>query len=388
MSQTKKIYLDNGATSFPKPQVVIDRVTEVLAIIGGNPGHSSHSMAMEASRVIFETRESIARVINAPDSSRIIFTKNATEAINIAIKGVVSDGDHVITTAFEHNSVAKTLNYLKKEKNITVTKLKGIKTGYITAKEVEDAITTETKLVEIVHGSNVLGTIQPIKEIAEVCRKHGVLFMTDASQTIGAVPFDIQDIGADIVASTGHKALLGPQGTGFLYLREGIEPATFIHGGTGDLHDEQETPDRFEAGTMNTPSIGGLGAGCEYVMKFGIDKIRNHETNLSNKIIEGLKAIEGISIIGPHNGEDRVSLVTFNISLTGKPGTTMDPAEVGVILDEDFNIMVRSGEHCAPDAHKTACTYPEGAVRVAPGIFTTEKEIDIFLDAIKKITDK
>ncbi len=382
MSQTKKIYLDNAATSFPKPKEVIDRVNEVLASIGGNPGHSSHSMAVEASRVIFEARESIARVINAPDSSRIVFTKNATEAINVALKGILTSGDHVITSSFEHNSVAKTLNYLKSERGIKVTKLKCTdKYHCISPKTVEEAITPNTKLVEIVHGSNVLGTIQPIKEIAEVCRSRNVLFMTDASQTIGALPFDVQDIGADIVACTGHKALLGPQGTGFLYLKESIEPATFIHGGTGDLNDEVETPDRFEGGTMNTPGIGGLGAGCEYVMEFGIDKIRKHESGLANKIIKGHKEIEGVTILGPHNGEDRVSLVTFNIK--GR-----DPAQVGVILDEEFNLMVRTGEHCSPDAHRTACTYPEGAVRVASGIFTTEEEIDIFLDAVDKIAAK
>lgn len=206
MTKKKTIYMDNAATSFPKPESVCKRVNEVLTSIGGNPGHSSHSMAVEASRVIFEARESIARVMNAPDSSRIIFTKNATEAINVALKGILTSGDHVITSSFEHNSVAKTLVYLESEKGIKVTKLKCTdKYHCISPKSVEDAITPKTKLVEIVHGSNVLGTIQPIKEIAEVCRSRNVLFMTDASQTIGAVPFDVQDIGADIVACTGHK---------------------------------------------------------------------------------------------------------------------------------------------------------------------------------------
>lgn len=379
MNSKQKIYLDNGATSFPKPATVLDRVTEIMTHIGGNPGRSSHSMAIEASRVIFEARETVARVINATDSSRIVFTKNATEAINVALKGLLNSGDHVITTSFEHNSVSKTLASLERDRGVKVTKLQGSRSDYITAQEIEKAITPQTKLVTIVHGSNVFGTIQPIKEISEVCRSRNILFMTDASQTIGAVPFDVAEI--DIVACTGHKSLLGPQGTGFLYLKKGIEPATFIHGGTGDIKNELETPDRFESGTLNTPAIGGLGAGCEFVLKMGIENIRKHETGLINKIIKGLSDIEGVEILGPLNADERVSLVSFNIK-------GVDPEEIGQVLDQEYNIMTRAGEHCSPDAHKTACTFPGGAVRVAPGIFTTEDEIEIFLNAVKEITKK
>jgi len=378
----KTIYLDNGATSFPKPEEVYKAVDKTLRTVGGSPGRSSHTMAIEASRIIFETRESLARLLNIPDATRIIFTKNSTEAINTALKGLLRKGDHVVTSSFEHNAVAKTLAYLEKEHNIKVTKVKAKRTDYITAKEISDAITTETKLVTVMHASNVLGTIQPIKEIAKVCHDKNVLFMADCAQTIGSLPFDAQDIDADIVAGTGHKALLGPQGVGFLYLKEGIEPTQLIHGGTGfsSLDDDTVTPDRFESGTMNTPGIAGLGAGIQFILNKGIENIRAHEVKLIHKILEGISNIDGVTILGSNKAEERTSLVSFTMK-------DKDPAEIGKLLDRGHyaNIMVRTGEHCSPDAHKLIGTYPAGAVRVSPGIFTTEEEIDIFIKVIKEI---
>ncbi|MCK4738637.1 MAG: aminotransferase class V-fold PLP-dependent enzyme [Deltaproteobacteria bacterium] len=374
----KSIYLDNGATSFPKPDCVTEAVVEVLTKKGGNPGRGSHRLSLEASRVVFNARESLAKLLNISDSSRIAFTKNATEAINIALKGLLKEGDHVITSAFEHNSVAKTLFRLE-EQGVDITKIKGSeRADLITVKDVEAAITDKTKLVTIVHASNVFGTIQPIAEIAKFCRSKNIIFMTDAAQTVGAVPVDIKELDPDILVGTGHKSLFGPQGTGFIYLRRGIEPWPLVDGGTGELEDVLEVPERLESGTMNTPGIGGLGAGVDFVITEGIEKIRTREVALLKRLICGVQGIEGTTILGSTKAEERVSILCFTLK-----GIT--PTEVGLILDRDYSIMIRCGTHCAPEAHATANTHPLGAIRVCPGYFTTEGEVDLFLKAIREI---
>ncbi len=371
------IYLDNAATSYPKPECVHTRVDEVLRKIGGNPGRGSHRMALEAGRVIFSTREALARLLNVPDASRLVFTKNATEAVNIALKGLLRRGDHVVTTSFEHNSVAKTLRRLERE-GVSVTRVRGRRPDLVEACEIEEALTDSTRLVAVVHASNVFGTIQPVAEIAEVLRKRGVLLMVDGAQTVGALEVDLGSLGADVFVGTGHKALFGPQGTGFLYLAEGVEPEPLVDGGTGELDDLLEIPDRLEAGTMNTPGIGGLGAGVGFVLDEGVARIREHEVRLVRRIMDGLAGIGGISILGTPEPDERASLVTFNID-------SIAPEEVGTRLDRDFAVMVRSGAHCAPSAHRMAGTYPKGAVRVSPGYFNTEDDIEAFLQAVASI---
>jgi cysteine desulfurase family protein len=371
----KMIYLDNAATTYPKPETVYKRVDEILRTVGGNPGRSSHRMALEAGRVIFSARESLGRLLGVPDASRIAFTKNATEAVNVALKGLIKPGDHVVTTSFEHNSVARTLYGLEKQ-GVAITKLKGKRADLIGPRDVEDELTTETKMVCMVHASNVFGTLQPVDEISEVCRKRGVLLMLDGAQTVGAVAFDVN---ADIIAGTGHKALFGPQGTGFIYLREGIEPPPLVDGGTGELTDILEIPDRLETGTINTPGIGGLGEGVGFVLDEGVEKIRAREVGLLSLLIEGLKEISGVNILGTLDPAQRVGLVSFTLD-------GLNPEETGVRLDREFSIMVRSGTHCAPDAHVAAGTHPDGAIRVSPGYFNTQEEIEQFLGAIKTIT--
>lgn len=371
------IYLDNAATSFPKPEAVYLKIDEVLRRISGNPGRASHRMAVEASRVIFNAREAAAKLINSRDSSRVVFTKNATEAVNIALKGLLRTGDHAITSSFEHNSVVKTFWALEKT-GVSVTKVRPDRLGFLNPEEVRKAIRQETKIVCIAHASNVFGTIQPIKEIAAVCKKAGVIFMADGAQTVGAMEVDVEAMGIDILAATGHKAMFGPQGTGFLYLRKGIEPEALINGGTGEAEAVLEIPERLESGTMNTPGVGGLSAGIEFLLKEGVDNIRRREEKLLERLLSGLGEIKNIKIIGPLEASKRAALIAFNIE-------GMPPAEAGKRLDDGYGIMVRTGAHCAPDAHREAGTHPDGAVRVSPGYFTTDEEIEIFLKAIKEI---
>lgn len=371
------IYLDNAATSFPKPERVYRRIDEVLRTIGGNPGRSSHTMAIEAARVVFNARESVASFIGSADSSRVAFTKNATEAINIAVKGLLVPGDHVVTTAFEHNSVVKSLARVERA-GVEVTKVVPDSEGFLRPEDIEAALCKNTKMVCISHASNVFGALQPLPEIGRLCRSRKVLFMVDGAQTIGAVPFDLASSCVDILAATGHKALFGPQGTGFLYLAEGIEADPLVDGGTGEAGSPLEMPERLESGTMNTPGIGGLGEGVRFLMEETVEKVREKEEGLVRALLEGLGSIRGVRIIGPVDAYRRASLVSFNID-----GIT--PGEVGLRLDESYGIMIRCGTHCAPDAHRLAKTFPDGAARVSPGYFNALSEIEEFLRAVAAI---
>lgn len=371
------IYLDNAATSFPKPEEVYKRADWVLRNIGGNPGRASHRMALEASRVIFEAREGLATLLGVSDAARIAFTKNATEAINTALKGLIKPGDHIVTTAFEHNSVARTIRRLEKE-GVIVTRVSGATPGIVTATEIGAAITKETKIVCVTHASNVFGAIVPVADIGRLCAEKGVLFMIDAAQTAGAMPMNIDEMAVDIVAGTGHKALFGLQGTGFLYLREGVEPEALVDGGTGEIDSDLEIPDRLESGTMNMPGIGGLGAGVEFLLETGVDKVRAHERALIENILEGLGKIKGVTIIGPEGAEGRVSLVSFTMA-------GIDALSAGTLLDTEHEMMVRTGTHCAPDAHRVAGTFPDGTIRVSPGFFNTLGEIEGFIKAVETI---
>ncbi|MBI5453030.1 MAG: aminotransferase class V-fold PLP-dependent enzyme [Deltaproteobacteria bacterium] len=371
------IYLDNAATSYPKPESVYKRIDHILRKISGNPGRASHRMAIEASRVVFAAREAAGKLINIPDSSRIAFTKNATEAINMALKGLLKPGEHVVTTSFEHNSVVKTLGRLSRD-GVKVTKVRPDRDGFVGADSIASAITRETRMVCLSHASNVFGALQDIERIGALCREKSVIFMVDGAQTVGALPIDASAMNIDILAATGHKALFGPQGTGFLYVKEGIEPEPLVNGGTGELEVDLEMPERLESGTMNTPGIGGLGAGIEFLLKEDVSKVREREETLVAGILEGLKTLKKVRLIGTPEASKRAALVAFNIE--GRK-----PAEVGVALDERHAIMVRTGAHCAPEAHREAGTHPDGAIRVSPGYFTSDNDIEEFLRAIRAI---
>ncbi len=371
------IYLDNAATSYPKHESVSRKMEEVMRYIGGSPGRGSHKMALSANRIVFGARESIARLLNIKDSSRIVFTKNATEAINLALKGLLKAGDHVITTNIEHNSVTRTLSRLE-DAGVKVTTIPAEDNGNVDIKKIENAMRADTKLVCVTHASNVFGTIIPVSELGDLCSQKCILLMVDAAQTLGSVPMDIELMNIDILAATGHKALLGPQGTGFLYIKEGIEPLPLIDGGTGEDENMEEMPESLESGTLNTPSIGGLMAGVEFILREDVRKIRAYEKGLISHLLSELTKIDVVNILRKHSAKERASLVSFNIE--GR-----EPGEISYILDERFSIMTRSGLHCAPLAHKAAGTYPGGAIRVSPGYLNTPNDIEEFIKAIKEI---
>jgi cysteine desulfurase family protein len=380
--KNKIIYFDNAASSWPKPESVYKAMDDFMRNIGGNPGRSGHRLSIEAARIIFEARESLAELFGVKDSSRIIFASNATEALNLAIRGTVKKGSHVITTGFEHNSVMRPLRFLEKVLDAQITIIGPSEDFPIDLKALEKAITGKTSLIISTHGSNVTGDIFPIAEIARIARVHKTPFLVDASQTAGSLPINLSDLGIDMFVFTGHKALFGPQGTGGLYIKEEIELAPLKQGGTGSRSEYEEQPeflpDKFESGTPNTVGIAGLGAGVRYILKTGIQKIWDKKKHLRSYISKKLKDIEGINTYGNRMAEG-LSVISFNIS-------GISPAKMACDLSEKYGIMTRPGLHCSPSAHKTIRTFPEGTLRISLGSFNTEEEIDYFIRCLKKIS--
>jgi len=378
------IYLDNAATSFPKPESVYKAVSDTLRKYGSSPGRGGHKMSIQTERLIFETREKIASFFNIPNSSNVIFTFNVTMGINLALKGFLKAGDHVLTSSMEHNAVMRPLKRLENPPlgGISKTVVQCSKEGFLNSKDIEREIKPNTKLIIITHASNVVGTILPIREVGEIAREKGIAFFVDAAQSAGLLPIDVQRDNIDMLGCTGHKSLFGPQGTGFLYIKDGLDIKPLIEGGTGSNSESDEMPDffpdKFQAGTLNTPGIAGLGAGIEFIQKEGLKNIRAKELHLTTEIMNGLKNIKGVKLYGSLNPLDRVAVVSFNIE--GK-----DPADVGNILNEKYDIMSRVGLHCAPNAHRTIGTFPEGTVRVSVGYFNTEGDIDKLIKAVKDI---
>ncbi|WP_461204811.1 aminotransferase class V-fold PLP-dependent enzyme [Clostridium sp. DL1XJH146] len=375
------VYLDNAATSFPKPEVVYKAVETCMREYCANPGRAGHKLALKAGREIYNTRELAAELFNIEDPMRVIFTSNATDALNLALKGILKDGDHVVTSSMEHNSVIRPLNHLK-ENGVTNTIVYCNSKGEIDIKDIEKAICDNTKLICITHGSNVTGTILPIKEVSEICEKHNLLFMVDASQTAGVYDIDVEEMKIDLLAMAGHKGLMGPQGTGLLYIREGLELKSLKEGGTGSKSEEvvQPTimPDYYESGTLNTPGIVGLGAGIQFVMKTTPTKIREHEAKLTKLMLEELKKIDEVTVYGVGDTDKQGAVISFNIK-------GMDSSETAYRLDDEFDICTRSGLHCAPLAHKTIGTLESGTVRMSFGYFNNEEDILKAAEAIKEI---
>jgi cysteine desulfurase family protein len=375
------IYFDNAATSWPKPPPVRAALDDYLGAAGGNPGRSGHRMSISAGRILENARETLAGLFNAGDPSRIIFTQNGTHALNIALYGVVRPGDHVVTTSLEHNSVMRPLRHLEST-GVGVAVVPCSKDGTIAIEQVRRAIRDNTRLIVTTHGSNVTGTILPIADLATLARERGILYLVDASQTAGSVPLDVEEIGVDLVAFTGHKGLMGPTGTGGLFIREGVAITPLLRGGTGSdsAHEIQPEflPDAHESGTMNVAGLAGLGAGVSWVRAIGVDRIRTHEQKLVTHFLEGASEIPRLMTYVSANPASRCGIVSFNIE-----GAM--PSEVGLILDESFGIMARTGLHCAPSAHRTLGTFPHGAVRFSFGWFNTAAEIDSALQALREI---
>jgi len=378
------VYLDNSATSWPKPQGVVEAIRKAIEKYGANPGRSGHKLAIEAARIIYQTREALAELFGLEDPERIILTKNVTEALNLVLYGFLKPGDHVITSSMEHNSVMRPLRDLEK-KGVEVTQIRASEKGEIDPRDLLKSIRKNTKLVVLVHISNVTGTVMPVEEILKITKDHGIPLLLDAAQSAGTIPINLRELPVDLLAFTGHKGLFGPQGTGGLVintegLEEKIEP--LMRGGTGSKSEEEEQPeflpDKYESGTPNTPGIAGLGEGVRFILKEGINRIMEKKEKLTLKLLEGLKEIKGVKLYGSLDPKKQIGIVSFNVE--GK-----SPSEVSYLLDEKYNILSRPGLHCAPSAHKTIGTFPFGTVRLSVGYFNTEEEIEYTLRAIKDL---
>jgi len=379
------IYLDNGATSFPKPPAVEAAMSHFLLKVGGSPGRSGHRLSQEAARVVFECREALARLFGAADSRRIVFTLNATQALNTAIYGILKPGDRVVTTAMEHNATMRPLRDLEHRGVISLEVLPCDSAGRLDLGHLEAALRTRPRLLAAVHASNVSGAIMPLREIGARARSVGTLFLVDAAQSAGALPIDVEADGVDLLAFTGHKALLGPQGTGGLWARPGVEPEPLYRGGTGSNSELEEQPtfwpDRLESGTQNAVGIAGLLAGVSFIAETGLPAIRTREAGLTRRLIDGLKDISGITLYGPADAAERAPIVSATFA-------GLVPSEAGFLLEEGFGVLTRVGLHCAPAAHHTLGTYPSGTVRFAPGFFTSEADIDTAIEGCRYLAAK
>ena len=377
------IYLDNAATSFPKPEGVYNALDQFARHTLANPGRSGHKMARDAAHTVNNARHRLNRFFNGRDPDRFVFTLNATDALNMAIKGVLDDGDHVITTDLEHNSVSRPLVALAEAGRITLTRIPADVGGTVAPAAIQAAITTRTRLVALTHASNVLGTVQPVAAVGRITREHDLLFLVDAAQTAGVLPIDVQALAIDLLAFPGHKSLLGPTGTGALYVGPRAVVRPWREGGTGgdSLTPTQPTeyPHTLEGGTPNVLGIAGLVAGLDFVEERGVDAIRSHEVELCDRLHLALAELPGFVVFGHTDSADRVGAISFQCE-------SIEAPDLGDILDSSFGIAVRAGLHCAPYIHKALGTAPNGLVRVSPGPFTTAADIDRLVEALKEVT--
>jgi cysteine desulfurase family protein len=367
------IYLDNAATSFPKPEAVYQALDRFARSDLANPGRAGHKMALAAERALDDCRHLLNQFFHGENPERFIFTLNCTDALNMAFKGVLNDGDHVITTDLEHNSVSRPLRKMELDGRISLTRIKADAGGTIDPDTFRQAISPRTRLIALTHASNVLGTVQPIAEVGRIARQRGLLFLLDAAQTAGVVPIDVQAVHIDLLAFPGHKSLLGPTGTGALYIGPRAEVRAWREGGTGGDSSSETQPREFpyflEGGTPNVLGVAGLAAGLKYVIEQGIDRIREHEVALTERLWRRLDEIGGFEVFGHRDPAQRVGTLSFR-------GGVLPAAELGGILDQAFDVAVRPGLHCAPYIHRSLGTFPDGTVRVSPGPFSTEADID------------
>ena len=381
-----KIYLDNGATSFPKPKEVVDAVYEYMTSCGVNINRGGYQAAYDVAGTVLETREQLQKMFNAVDCRNVVFTKNITESLNVVLKGFLQPGDHVITSSLEHNAVMRPLTQLSKT-GVEFDRIPAKEYGEMDVDAIEGLIRPNTVAIVVSHASNVFGTINPIKAIGEIAHQHGLKFIVDSAQTAGILPIDMQEMHIDALCFTGHKGLLGPQGIGGFILDQDmvtrIEP--IISGGTGSISHSEETPtfmpDRFEAGTMNLPGILGLHAGLSWLEKRGLENVRKHELDLTQSFLDGIKPLvhEGkIKVFGMPGIEGRVGVVSIQTC-------NIDPADAAFKLDFEYGIMTRVGLHCAPYTHQVFGTYPTGTIRFSFGNFNTEDDVHAAVKALSEI---
>jgi cysteine desulfurase family protein len=377
------IYVDNAATSFPKPVEVSKAMCNYIEHIGTNVGRGTYQSSYDAGRTVYETRESLCSLFKFNDPSNVIFTMNITDSLNILIKGLLKRGDHVVISSMEHNAIIRPLNS-KLLDGIEITKVQCSQEGVLDASKVEENIKENTKLVIMTHASNVCGTILPIKEVGEICSKHGVPFILDSAQSAGILDIDMLKLNISAVAFTGHKGLMGPQGIGGFIINNELAKKlqTLREGGTGsfsesELHPEI-LPDKFESGTMNIPGIFGLNAAIKYINNVGISNIREHEVQLCERFLNNILNIKGIKLSGLSAKEGRTAVFSLNFD-------NIDNSEAGFILDTKYGIMTRVGLHCAPSAHKTLGTFPSGSLRISFGYFNTISDVDYISQALASL---
>ena len=381
------IYFDNAATSWPKPSGVTEAMVHFMTEVGANPGRSGHRLSLEAGRIVYEARERVAELFHAPDPLRVVWGANVTDALNLALRGYLRSGDHVVTSSMEHNSVMRPLRALAAEDGIELTVVPCSPQGFLDLSDLEAALRPETVMIVFNHGSNVCGTLLPVREAGEIARRHGCLLLVDAAQTAGAYPIDVEADWIDLLAFTGHKGLGGPMGTGGLIIGERVDLSR-LHplkqGGTGSRSEREEQPDFLpdmcESGTSNAVGLAGLSAGVGWVSERGIETIRRHEVELTQRLLDGLLDIPGVTVYGGLDAGRQTATISFNVA-------GLEPSEVGLRLDDEYGILCRVGLHCAPAAHKTLGTFPRGTVRFGLSAFSQLDEVETALAAVREIAD-
>ena len=376
------IYLDNAATSFPKPKEVADAVYDFMINNGTSSGRGSYKKAMQSDYIVYECRKLIGNLFNFDDPKKVVFTSNVTDSLNIAIRGILKENDHVITSSLEHNAVWRCLKTLEKDINIKIDTVECSKDGITNPEDIKKYIRKDTALIVFTQASNVLGTIQPIKEIGKIARENNIVFLVDAAQSAGAMKIDIKEDNIDILAFTGHKSLLGPMGTGGLIINTDIDIKPLKAGGTGgdSAYDYQPDyyPNHLETGTSNVSGIAGLRAAIKFLNREGIDNIHNKEKELTKYALQRLETVKDIEIYGPKDCEKILSVISFNIK-------NKRPEDISTILDQKYNIMLRAGLHCAPTAHSVINTKDRGSLRIGIGYFNTKDDIDKLVEALNNL---
>lgn len=382
-----KLYLDNAATSYPKPQSVYTAVLNYMTNIGANPGRGGHSCSLEGGRLVYNCREAIMELFNFDKVENVIFTQNITASLNILLKSTIKEGWHIITTSMEHNSVLRPLNSLHNLKGVEVDTLECSSDGILDLNLLKSTIKENTKLIILSHASNVIGSIQPIEEIGKICKQKNIHLILDSAQTAGVLDLDFYKLNLSALAFTGHKGLLGPQGTGGFLISDKLneEASSYIEGGTGSLSESiiqpHFLPDKFESGTLNTPGIAGLLEGVKFIKAEGLSTIREKEEFLTSRFIDGLRNIKDIKVYGVNSSKKMTSTISIN---TDK----INNAELSYILDSEYGIMTRTGLHCAPLAHKTIGTFPIGTLRFSFGYFNDSKDVDYALYSLNNILER
>ena len=379
----KRIYLDNASTSFPKPECVIEAVSGFMRGCGANANRGSYRAAYDADELLYDTRQRLCRLFGASGSKNVIFTKNITESLNVVIRGLLRPGDHVLVSSMEHNAVMRPLTALS-QAGVTFERIPSLANGELLPQAAEGLMSRNTRAVIMTHASNVCGTVMPIKSIGKLCRERKIVFIVDSAQTAGVLPVNMEEMNIDVLCFTGHKGLLGPQGTGGFIVREEYahQMSPLIFGGTGSVsHLEQMPdflPDRFEAGTLNLPGIAGLNAAVKYIEQVGIQALYEKEMQLTSRFLEGIKEIDGFMSAGRRDITGRTGVVSVSLK-------DMDNARAAFLLEQEYGIQTRVGLHCAPNAHRVLGTYPKGTIRFSFGHMNTEQDVDAAVFALKRL---